>query len=317
MAHILVTEAITGQPIDELKRSFEVAFEPDLWQHPEKLKEILPGFEALIVRNQTQVKADLITAGSRLRVIARAGTGLDNIDVRAATQAGISVVSAPEQNAISVAEMTMGLILALARKIPAADRDTRQDGWERHGFTGVELFDATLGVVGLGRIGFRLALRARAFGMHIIAHDENVNPDGVSVSELQARMLSLEQLLGQADFVSCHLPLTPETRGLFDYETFCQMKPTAFFANTSRGEVVDEDGLIRALQENRIAGAALDVRQQEPPGESPLATMDNVILTPHIAAFTRQAQHRVVACICADVAAVLRGEAPKNVATAL
>ena len=314
MARVLLTESIVGQPVDDLEQHFELVRDPDLWQHPEKLKETLPEFDALIVRNQTRVTGDLIAAGTRLKVIARAGAGLDNIDVSAAAAAGIPVVYAPEQNAISVAELAMGLMLGLARKIPAADQDTKKGGWDRHGFTGVELFGATLGVVGLGRIGFRLACRARAFGMRIIAHDEYVNPDGVAASELQAHMVGLDELLHQADFVSCHLPLTAETRGLFDYEGFCRMKQSAFFVNTSRGEVVDEDGLIRALQEGKIAGAALDVRQQEPPGESPLAGMDNVILTPHIAAFTHQGQHRVVACVCADVAAILRGASPKNAA---
>ena len=245
-------------------------------------------------------------------MIARAGAGLDNIDVAAATGAGIVVVSAPEQNSISVAELTLGFMLSLARMIPAADHDTKAGGWKRQQFTGIELYGKTLGIVGLGRIGYRTATRARAFGMDILAHDVYANPDAILVSELRAALVSLDELLARSDFVSCHLPETDETRGLFDYERFCRMRPGAFFLNAARGGVVDEDGLVRALQEKRIAGAALDVRAQEPPGPSPLDEMDNVIVTPHIAAFTREAQQRVLASVCADVAAVLRGEPAKN-----
>ena len=234
------------------------------------------------MRNQTQVTADLIAAGERLEIVARAGVGLDNIDVRAASRAGVVVALAPSQNAISVAELSIGLMLALARKIPAADRHVKQGGWARHQFTGSELFGKTLGVVGFGRIGYLTARRAAAFGMDILAHDPYLDPDALTVAEVRPRILSLEELLAAADVVTCHLPGNEETRAIFNYQRFCCMKRTALFLNVARGEVVDEEGLVRALSERRIAGAALDVREKEPPQVGPLDQMDNVILTPHI-----------------------------------
>jgi len=176
---------------------------------------------------------------------------------------------------------------------------------------GSELYGKTLGVVGFGRIGFLTAMRARAMGMDIIAHDPQVSPDSVLVTESGAKLTSFDDLLSKADFVSCHVPEIPQTVGLFNYQRFCQMKPTAFFINTSRGGVVEESGLARALEEKRIAGAALDVRAKEPP-DGPLSQADNVLLMPHIGAFTNEGQDRVISCICRDVAAVLRDEPAKN-----
>ncbi|MCL4477335.1 MAG: hydroxyacid dehydrogenase [Nitrospirae bacterium] len=312
MRDVLVTENIVGSEMETLKNDFDVVFEPDLWKSPARLLDTISEFQAIIVRNQTKVTAELIHAAFRLKIIGRAGAGLDNIDLKTATRAGVVVSYAPEQNSISVAELAMAMMLSLARKIPAADRNTRSGEWDRHQFSGVELYGKTLGIVGLGRIGYRTAVRARAFGMDIIAHDEYANPDAVIVSELRARMMSLNELLKQADFVSCHIPLSHETVGLFNYGTFCRMKPTAFFINTSRGEVVDEEALVKALKDKKIAGAALDVRQQEPPVKSSLGEMDNVILTPHIAAFTAEGQERVVSSVCRDVADILSGREAKN-----
>jgi D-3-phosphoglycerate dehydrogenase len=289
-----------------------VALEPDLWKSPEKIKALLPNCRALIVRNQTKVNADLLSAATKLQIIGRAGAGLDNIEVPAATAKGIVVVSTPDQNSISVAELTLGMMLALARKIPAANQSTHGGGWERQKFVGTELYGKNFGVVGLGRIGLLTALRARALGMNILAHDTFISPDAVAVAETHAKLMDLNSLLAESDFVSCHTPLTPETRHFFNYERFSRMKPSAFFFNLARGEVVDEQGLIRALQEKKLAGAGLDVREQEPPAASALAGMENVILTPHIAAFTREAQERVIAAVCQDVLAVLAGGAAKN-----
>ena len=307
MPDVLVTENIVGSPMQSLRKDFDVLFDPDLWKEPGRLADVLAQPRALIVRNQTQVTADLIRAAKRLQIIARAGAGVNNIDVQAASDAGIVVAYTPSENSVSVAELTVGLMLALARRISAADRDTRAGGWARRRFTGIELLDKTLGVVGLGRIGTLTAVRAKAFGMTIIAHDDFIDPHAPVVRQLEARLMPLDGLLAEADFVTCHVPLTNETQRLFNYRRFCRMKPAALFVNTSRGEVVDEEGLVRALEEGRIAGAALDVRGTEPPEPCPLSRMDNVILTPHVAAFTHEAQHRVVEAVCRDVAAVLRG----------
>jgi len=307
MADVLVTENIVGPPMTALREALDVAFEPELWKDPVELADMAARTRALVVRNQTQVTAELIGRAGKLQIIARAGAGLDNIDVEAATAAGVVVSFTPIQNSISVAELTVGLMLALARKIPTADRHVKGGGWDRRAFTGIELYGKTLGILGFGRIGFLTARRAAAFGMTVIAHDPYVDPDSLMVAEARPRMVELDELLAEADFVTCHLPGGDQTRGIVDYDRLCRMKPDAFLINVARGEVVDEPGLVRALKEGKIAGAALDVRQREPPPQGPLDEMDNVILTPHVAAFTDEAQHRVVASVCRDVEAVLAG----------
>jgi D-3-phosphoglycerate dehydrogenase / 2-oxoglutarate reductase len=312
MPDILITENIGGRWIDDLKSKYEVVIDPALWKSPDKIKTILPSCRALIVRNQTKVNTDLLSVAEKLQVIGRAGAGLDNIELPAATGKGIVVVSTPDQNSISVAELTLAMMLTLARKVFSANQHTHGGGWDRQKFVGTELYGKNFGVVGLGRIGFLTALRARALGMNIIAHDSYISPDAVAVSETRAELMDLNTLLSRADFVSCHVPLTPETRNFFNYEKFSRMKPTAFFLNLARGEVVDEKGLLQALKEAKIAGAGLDVREQEPPASTPFAGMENVILTPHIAAFTREAQERVVAAVCQDIASILAGSAAKN-----
>ena len=314
MPDILVTEEVSGDALNALQNAFDVLVEPDLYRHPEKIMAAIKPCRGLIVRNQTRVTAPLIQAGHALQVIGRAGVGLDNVDVDAASGAGVVVVYTPDQNALSVAEMTIALLLNLARRICPADISTKSGRWRRQHFTGVELYGKTLGVIGLGRIGFLVGMRGRAFGMDIVAHDPWVSPDAATVCELRARMVTLDELAAVADFVTCHLPATEQTESCIDYRWLCGMKPGAYFVNTSRGQVVDEDGLIRALAEQKIAGAALDVRRFEPPAADALSQLENVILTPHIAAFTHEAQRRVTAAVCQDVAAVLQGKAATHYA---
>ncbi len=309
---VLVSEAIHGPAMDALRCECDVVFEPELWRNPAQLRDMIDKARALIVRNQTQVTAEIIAAGPRLEVIGRAGAGLDNVDTDSANRAGIVVTYAPHENSVSVAELTIGLMLAAARKIPAACADTRSGGWNRNTFTGLELSGKTLGIVGLGRIGALVARRANAFDMEIIVHDDYVDANSDWIRRIGLRLVSLDELLREADYVTCHVPLTEETREMFNAERFRIMKPTSIFINTSRGQVVDEAALIDALQTNRIRGAALDVRSTEPPNRSPLDQLDNVVLTPHIAAFTEEAQDRVVASVCHDVAAVLRGHDARN-----
>ena len=312
MEKILVTENIVGKAMDQLRSQFDVLFEPTAWQDSDQLKSLIGNVQALIVRNQTEVSAELIAAASNLKVIGRAGAGLDNVDVTAATRAGVVVTYAPCENSLSVAELTIGLMISLARNIPAAAADTQQAGWNRGQFTGCELAGKTLGIVGIGRIGTLVAQRAQAFGMTLVAHDDYVDPTAPHLQKMDVQLTSLEQLLSQADFVVCHVPLSDETRDLFNQERFQQMKPEALFINTSRGEVVDETALVAALENGELAGAALDVRNTEPPAPSRLEQMGNVILTPHIAAFTSEAQERVVTTVCQDVAAVLQGQQAGN-----
>jgi D-3-phosphoglycerate dehydrogenase len=222
------------------------------------------------------------------------------------------LTSTPDQNAISAAELTMGMILSLARMIPAADRDTKQGNWSRQKFVGMELYDKTLGIVGAGKIGYLTARRAMAFGMNILAYDPYLSPDNILLSDMRAELVSLDELLSRADVVSCHLPATRETKGLMNSARFAVMKSGALFVNTSRGAVVVERDLAAALKSGALGGAALDVRMTEPPVSGELEALPNVILTPHIAAFTREAQNRVTRAVCEDVARVLEGKPAIN-----
>ncbi|MBH05919.1 MAG: hypothetical protein CMJ20_06325 [Phycisphaeraceae bacterium] len=314
MSDILVTENIVGDGMTALRKAFDVVFEPDLHEVPQELLKVISQFKALVVRNQTQVDGALVAAADHLRVIGRAGVGLDNLDLAAVSKAGIVVAYTPDQNSVSVAELALALMLGLARNICPADASTKSGDWLRHEFTGGELFNKTCGVIGMGRIGFLTAMRARAFGMDILVHDAFVHRDAAAVTQVCGQMVDMEELFARSDYISCHLPATEKTQQSLGYEMFSKMKTTAYFINTSRGQVVCEDGLIRALTERKLAGAALDVRQVEPPGRDQLTEMPNVILTPHIGAFTREAQVRVVQSVCQDVASVLIGEAACNYA---
>jgi len=312
MPDVLIAEDIRGSAVDALSSRFDVVFQPELWSDPKALNSQLADFRALIIRNQTKVDAELLRSGKKLAVIGRAGVGLDNVDVAAATQAGVIVTSTPDQNAISVAELTIGLMISLARNLPAADADTKRGNWNRRRFWGTELYGKTFGIIGAGRIGFLTARRAQAFGMRILACDPLVSRDNVLLFELNAELVLLGELLGRADVVSCHLPSTPGTAKLLNAACFAQMKSTAIFLNTSRGQVVDEEALLAALRSGKIAGAGLDVRASEPAAMSELENLANVLLTPHIGALTYEAQDRVTTAICEDVARVLDGKTALN-----
>ena len=312
MRDILIPESIRGAAVDALTSRFDVLYLPELWKDPASLAAHIGDFRALIVRNQTPVTSNLLAAATGLKVVGRAGVGLDNIDVDYASKAGILVTYTPDQNAISVAELAIGLMLALARSIPNANEDTKNGQWNRQQFVGIELYGKTLGIVGAGKIGYLTAKRAQAFGMKIVAYDPFLSRDNIYLSELNAELVEIDELLARADIVSCHLPSTPQTIGLLDADRFKKMKPTAYFINTARGEVVCEAGLLEALKTNTIAGAALDVRATEPPKSGELELLPNVILMPHVAAFTYEAQERVTKAICQDVARVLEGKTAQN-----
>jgi D-3-phosphoglycerate dehydrogenase len=312
MPDILISENICGAAVDALSSQFDTTILPELWKDMAELSHRIRDVRALIVRNQTQVTASLLATGKKLVVVGRAGTGLDNVDVAAATRAGILITSTPDQNAISVAELAMGLMLSLARRIPAANQDTKIGNWNRHKFLGTELYGKTIGIVGAGKIGFLTARRAQSFGMKVLAYDPYISRDSILLSELNAELVSLDNLLVRADVVSCHLPATPQTKGLLNAACFAKMKPTATFINTSRGEVVDENDLLDVLKSGKIAGAALDVRSTEPPETGEFEKLPNLILTPHVAAFTYEAQDRVTKAICEDIARVLEGKPAQN-----
>ena len=315
MIDILISENISGAAVDALCSRFQVSRQPNLCENQEALLEAAQTARALIVRNKTLVTGDLMLAAKHLIAVGRAGAGLDNIDVKSANQAGVVVTYTPDQNSISAAELTMGLMIALARNIPQATLDTSGGGWNRHRFMGTELYGKTLGIIGAGKIGYLTAARARAFGMKILAYDPFLSSDNILLCELRAELVELDDLLARADVVSCHVPASPQTKGLINRERLQRMKPTAYFINTARGHVVVEEDLVDALKAGTLAGAALDVRASEPPKSCELNRMPNVILTPHIAAFTREAQNRVTRAVCDDVARLLEGKPAKNAAT--
>ncbi len=309
MSDIVVSENVSGPAMDVLRRECDVLWDADLWKSADKLKAALAQAKALVVRNQTKVTADVIASAPKLQIIARAGVGVDNIDVAAASAAGVVVSYTPAANAVSVAELALGLMLALARNIPQAHADTQAGGWNRIRYMGTELAGKTLGVVGFGRIGQMTAERARAFGMKIIAADAVLRPDAPALTRLDTRLVALDELLSTADVVTIHVPLTPETNQMFGAAQLARMKSSAVLINTSRGEVVEEAALLAALESKQIAGAALDVRRTEPPGPTPFDKLTNVVLLPHLGAFTYEAQERVIDALCRDVQLVLAGGA--------
>lgn len=302
---VLVTEALSERGLDLLRKDFEVDVRPELAQ--EGLVEAIGPYAALIVRSQTKVTAEVIAAAENLRVVARAGIGLDNVDVEAATRKGVLVVNAPQSNIVSAAEHTMALLLAQARNIPQADAALRGGQWARERFQGVELAGKTLGVVGLGRVGAMVAHRASAFGMRVIAFDPYVSRDRAREMGVEL-MPGLEALLVQSDFVTIHLPRTAETEGLIGERELALMKQGSRLVNTARGGIVDEDALAKALEDGHLAGAALDVFDVEPTTESPLFAMDTAVVTPHLGASTVEAQDKAGTAIAEMVRLGLQGE---------
>ncbi len=255
-----------------------------------RLAEIVAGFDALVVRSSTQATADLLRAGKRLKVVGRAGIGVDNVDVAAATELGILVVNAPTANLMSATEHTFALLLSLARRVPEADASTKAGGWDRK-ITGVELQGKTLGVIGFGRIGQRVADRARGFEMKVVAFDPFLDP--AAARRLEVELLPLEELLARADMVTLHVPMTDQTRNLLNRETLAKMKKGALLINCARGGVVDEAALLEALESGHLGGAALDVFAEEPPKDLSLVRHKKVVATPHLGAQTREAQERI------------------------
>lgn len=245
--------------------------------------------DALIVRSATQVTRDVITRAPQLRAIGRAGVGVDNVDLASASELGIAVFNAPGGNTIAAAELTMALLISVARKIPSAEASLRAGHWDRAAFKGVELRGKTLGLIGAGRIGGEVALRCQAFGMPVIVYDPYLTDE--RADEIGVQLLGLEDVLDHGDFISIHVPLTEETSGICGVDALKRMKPTAFVVNASRGGVVDEAALADALKTGEIAGAALDVYEREPlPDDSPLRDAPNLVLTPHLGASTAEAQ---------------------------
>jgi len=284
---ILVADKTHEKAIAEAREFAEV--DTDFEITPEDLISKIPEYDALVVRSRTKVTKDVIDAGKKLKIIGRVGVGLDNIDLDHAKEKKIEVVNAPTSLTVSVAELALALMFSLARHIHHADRTMREGSWNKKKYYGIELHGKTLGVVGFGRIGRELSIKASAIGMDVIAYDPYLTLE--DFREANAEEAELEDLLKKSDFVSIHIPATDETKNFMNAEKFELMKPTAYLINTSRGHVVDETALVTAIKENKIKGAGLDVYENEPlPAESELSNLEDVVLTPHIGAGTEDAQ---------------------------
>jgi D-3-phosphoglycerate dehydrogenase/(S)-sulfolactate dehydrogenase len=297
---ILISEDVWGTPFQKLEGSFPIVRNDDLWSNPEELKNALKDATALVVRNRTKVTADVIASAPKLKVIARAGVGLDNIDIKAADAAGVVVVAGLGANAVSVGELTLGLALSLLRNIPTHDQLTRQGNWQRT--PGRELSGLTWGLLGCGATGLATAKLLQGFGCKIIGFDPYAkNLQGIELT-------TFEDVLRNSDVVSIHMPATPETNGSINAATLRLMKPDSILINVGRGEVINEADLIDALKAKVIAGAALDVRAQEPPKKAELEDIPNLILTPHVAGITSESQLRINEILASNILKVLNNE---------
>ena len=303
---VLVTEQLAPRGLDALSQAgFDV--DERLGLSPEQLIDAVKGAAALIIRSATRVTGEVLDAGTDLVVVGRAGIGLDNVDVEAATRRGVMVVNAPQSNVLSAAEHTVALMLAQARNIPQANADLKAGAWNRSRWEGVELHGKTLGIVGLGRVGVLVAQRALAFGMRLAAYDPYVSAERARQIGVQL-VGDLGELVAEADFLTIHLPKTRETIGLIDAEMLARAKPTLRLVNTARGAIVDENALADAVREGRIAGASLDVFAAEPTTESPLFALDHVVVTPHLGASTAEAQDKAGITIAEQVVLALNGD---------
>lgn len=307
MMKILIADPIAPSAISELRKEFDVV---EKHYSPTELETKISEFDAVIVRSATKITNKIIKAGTNLKVIGRAGVGVDNIDVETASQNGIFVVNSPRASTISVAEMTMTLLLSLSRRIVQASNKTKKGAWPKKEFMGTELFGKKLGFVGCGRIGSEVAVRAKAFGMQLSIYDPYL-PKKVFVTIGAEEITNLEDLFKNSDFITIHALLTDETRGMIGNHEFDLMKSTAYLVNCARGGIVDEDALHIALKEGKIAGAALDVFAVEPAKENKLFELDNLYTTPHVAAMTSEAQERAGSITSEQVRLVLSGKTPE------
>lgn len=306
---VLVADPISDRGVDDLRASELLEVDVKTGLKPAELLEIVAEYSAIVVRSQTKITAEVIAAAPKLRVVGRAGVGVDNVDVPAATAKGVIVMNTPGGNTISTAEHAFSLLMSTARNIPQADASVKSGKWDRKTFEGVELYNKTLGILGMGRIGTEIARRAIAFGMRVLAYDPYLSP--AKARSLQVELVEdLDEVVKAVDFLTMHMPLTAETRHMLDARRLALMKPSARIVNCARGGLVDEAALAEALREGRLAGAALDVFEVEPPpAESPLLTLKNIVFTPHLGASTAEAQESVGIEIAQAIrAALLEGE---------
>ncbi|MGA2517329.1 MAG: phosphoglycerate dehydrogenase [Thermodesulfobacteriota bacterium] len=307
---VLVSDPLSSKGLEILGSAKNLKYDLKPGLSPEELIKIMPEYDAIIIRSETKLKADLIEAGRRLKVIGRAGIGLDNVDLPAATKKGVVVMNTPQENAIAAAEHTIAMILSISRKIPQATASMKAGKWEKKKFMGVELYTKTLGLIGIGVIGTIVADRARGLKMKVIGYDPYLSKEVAEKKGVD--MVSLDELLERSDFISIHTPLTDETRNLIDKKAFSKMKKGVILVNCARGGIINEKDLHEALQEGKVAGAALDVFEKEPSIGNPLLELEGVISTPHLGAATEEAQENVSIAIAQQVVDFLTSGEARN-----
>jgi D-3-phosphoglycerate dehydrogenase len=301
---ILITDGLDEGGLNFLRQQAEVVDQNGI--SADELLQVVGEYDALIVRGRTKVTSAVLAAAGRLKAVGRAGVGVDNIDLNAAKERHVTVVNAPVSTTVAVAELTMGMMLTMVREIPRADASMKAGKWLKKEFEGVELYQKTLGVIGVGRIGSSVAARASAFGMTCLGYDRFLNPDQIRAFGVQP--VNLEEIYARADVITLHVPLTADTRGMINAAAFSQMKRGVRLICTARGGVIDEAALLAALDSGVVASAALDVFATEPPGQTPLVGHPRMVATPHVGAQTLEAQQRASKDISAEVLAALKGE---------
>lgn len=310
MFKILVSDPLSEHGIEALLEAEDVQVDQNTELSAQELLAAIPNYDALLVRSQTQVTSDVLASAQKLKVVGRAGVGVDNIDLQAATNNGVVVVNAPDGNTISASEHTTAMMMASARRIPQAYASLSAGKWDRKAFRGVELNDKTLGVIGFGRIGTEVAKRAQAFHMQIVAYDPFLTEE--RAQKMGVTKATVDEVCAQADFLTVHTPMTKETRHLIAAQQFQNMKQGVRVVNCARGGIIDEKALYDAICSGKVAGAALDVFESEPPTDSPLLELPEVVVTPHLGASTEEAQENVAVAVSEEILQVLRGEPFKN-----
>jgi len=310
MYKVLITDPLSEFGIQQLLDASDVEVVRQTNLSPDELLEIIGDYDALLVRSQTQVTAEVLAAGKKLKAVGRAGVGVDNIDINAATQAGVPVINAPDGNTISTAEHSFAMLMAVARNIPQAHKKLVDGTWDRKSFQGVELNNKVLGIIGMGRIGSEVAKRAKAFGMTVMGYDPFMTEE--RAQKMGVTNATVDEIARNADFITVHTPLTKETRYIISTKEFAKMKNGVRLINCARGGIIDEKALFEAITSGKVAGAALDVYEVEPPVDNPLVGLPQVVTTPHLGASTVEAQENVAVDVSEEILKVLRGEAFKN-----
>lgn len=308
---VLISDSLSKEAVDILEKEKDLKVDVNTKLTPDELKKVIKDYDALLVRSSTKVNKDVIAAADKLKIVGRAGVGLDNVDVDAASKKGVIVVNTPSGNTISTAEHTFSMMLALSRSIPQANLSMKNGEWERKKFMGVELYEKTLGIVGLGRIGTEVAKRALSFGMKVVAYDPYLSLERAKALGIESS--DLNNLLGKADYITVHTPLTQDTKHVISDKEFDLMKKGVRVINCARGGIIDEAALIKNIESGKVAGAALDVYENEPPAkDSKLLKLDKVILTPHLGASTEEAQVNVAIDVANTVRDILLGRCVRN-----